>query len=193
MSTGIRTVLLSGSDACFSRMLAYELTRAGFAVADNGDSPDCALVDLDSAALPVGLPIVAYTRGNAPAPADLPVLRRPFAIETLLEALAQLERLEETEQAPAGGLHLDNAAHTVSRAGVRLKLMPAEYAVLRCLLEANGEPVPRQTLIAALPSGTSPSSNLAEVVVCTLRRKLEASFGIRPIRTVRGIGYRYTL
>ncbi len=193
MSADVRTVLLAGSDACFLRMLTYELTRAGYAVVGEWEHPDCALVDLDSAPLPDALPTVAYTRKNTPAPPDLPVLRRPFAIETLLDALAQLERLDPAESTVPGGLRLDEATHTVTQADVRLTLMPAEYAILRCLLEADGEPVSRRALIDAMPSGTTPTSNLAEVVVCTLRRKLEAGFGIRPIRTVRGIGYRYAL
>lgn len=188
-----RTVLLLGSDACFMRMLAYELTRAGFTVVGEHDQPDCALVDLDSAGLPVGLPAVAYSRRGNTAPEGVPVLIRPFAVEVLLDAIARLGHPGAAEQPSPGGLRLDDATHTVTRGGTRLALMPAEYAVLRCLLNADGESVSRAELIAALPSGSTPASNLAEVVICTLRRKLEASFDIRPIRTVRGIGYRYTL
>lgn len=188
-----RTVLLCGSDACFTRMLTYELTRAGFAVAGEHDQPDCALVDLDSAALPTGLPAVAYSRRGNTAPAGVPVLVRPFAVEALLDTLARLEHPEAAARPAPGGILLDDSTHTVTRGSARLALMPAEYAVLHRLLDAAGEPVSRAELIAVLPSGSTPASNLAEVVICTLRRKLEASFDIRPIRTVRGIGYRYTL
>ncbi|MBQ8398224.1 MAG: winged-helix domain-containing protein [Clostridia bacterium] len=188
-----RTVLLCGADACLTRMLVYELTLAGFTVAGEQDQPDCALVDLDSASLPTGLPAVAYSRRGSTAPEGVPVLVRPFAVEALLDALARLGHSEAAAQPTPGGLRLDDATHTVTRGGTRLALMPAEYAVLRRLLDAEGEPVSRTELIGVLPSGSTPTSNLAEVVICTLRRKLEASFDIRPIRTVRGIGYRYTL
>ena len=192
MTAAGRIVRLDGNDACFIRMLAYELTRAGFAVAAQGDRPDCALVDLDTAALPHDLPAVGYTRRGADLPSGCTILTRPFAIRTLLEALAALGQPDETAPTLPGGLLLDERTHTVMRDGIPLPLMPAEFAVLRTLLDANGEPVTRAALIDAMPSGTAPASNLTEVVICTLRRKLENSFGIRPIRTVRGIGYRFT-
>lgn len=193
MSAGRRVVLLCGGDVCFCRMLAYELTRAGYLIAGEHDQPDCAVVDLDSAPIPAGLPTAAYTRRGTAAPDGIPVLSRPFSMAALLNTLAQLEHPEPAEQSVPGGFGFDDASRTVSFDGTRIGLMPAEYAVLRCLCHAAGEPVSRAELIAALPSGSTPSSNLAEVVICTLRRKLEASFGIRPIRTVRGIGYRCTL
>ena len=190
-----RTVLLCGSDACFSRMLAFELRRAGFLIADDshpdGAQPDCAVVDLDSAAIPAGLPAVGYTRRGNTAPDGTPVLVRPFAIPTLLDILAQLDRPDLACASLVGGLRLDDDTRTVTHGGVRLALMPGEYALLSRLLDTPGEPVSRAALIAALPSGSAPTSNLAEVTICTLRRKLEASFGLRPIRTVRGVGYKY--
>jgi hypothetical protein len=192
MSAG-RIVRLDGSDACFIRMLTYELTRAGFTVAERGDRPDCALVDLDSADLPRDLPAIGYTRRMTDVPICDTVLTRPFAIETLLNALASLGQPDETAPPLPGGLLLDEHTHTVMRDGTTLQLMPAEFAVLRVLLEADGEPLSRAVLIDAMPSGTAPSSNLAEVVICTLRRKLEDAFGLRSIRTVRGVGYRFTL
>jgi len=186
-----RTVLLAGNDAGYLRMLAYELTRAGFTVADDSAAPDCALVDLDSAAPPPGLPAIGYTRNASPNTASCArVLTRPFAIPILLDALRGLgspdpQQVNRTQQIVLGD------AHTVTHCGRSLTLMPAEYAVLACLLRAGGEPVSRAALIAAMPSGSTPTSNLAEVTVCALRRKLETAFGLRAIRTVRGVGYRW--
>ncbi len=185
-----RTVLLCGSDAVFSRMLAYELSRAGYVVAGEGDIADCVLVDLDSVsttALPE-LPAIGYSRLGVAA-AGMVVLRRPFAIPTLLDALAHLAL--PGEEGAADLLRLDDASRTVSGRGARLTLMPGEYALLRALVEADGEAVSREALIAVLPAGSAPNSNLIEVLVCALRRRLEETFGLRPIRTVRGVGYRY--
>lgn len=187
--TNGRAVLLCGGDACFTRMLAYELTRAGYHVAAEAERADCAVADLDSgAAIPAGLPAVGYSRTGTASPGCTAVLARPFAIPALLDAI---EHAAQTGEPDAPGLHCDDASRTVTFGANRLTLMPAEYALLRRLLAADGEPVSRADLIAALPSGSAPASNLAEVTICTLRRKLEESFGIRPIRTVRGVGYRY--
>lgn len=186
------TVLICGGDTVFCRMLGYELRRAGYAVAGEGDAADCVLVDLDSVsttALP-DLPAVGYSR-NRDAAAEMPVLHRPFAVADLLEALAALSFGEGGQKPDADLIRLEDETRTAICRGVRLTLMPGEYALLRALIAAEGEPVSREALIAAMPAGSAPTSNLVEVLVCALRRRLEASFGLRPIRTVRGVGYRY--
>ena len=99
--------------------------------------------------------------------------------------------LEDENPTPQNRIRRDDSSRMLWLGTARLGLMPAEYALFCRLFDANGEPVSRAALIDALPSGNTPGSNLLEVTVCTLRRKLEDSFGIRPIRTVRGIGYRY--
>lgn len=176
-----RSVLLCGGDACFVRMLAYELTRAGCHVTEEGEPADCAVVDLDSGGpVSVGLPAVGYTRTGKTDPRYASVLARPFAIPALLDALGHLERSVEAGENDTHSLRRDDASRTVILGRSRLTLMPAEYALLCCLLDAGGQPVSRAGLIAALPSGNTPTSNLAEVTVCALRRKLEAAFGIRP-------------
>lgn len=189
-----RTILLVGDDACYLRMLAYELTRAGYAIADETSAPDCAVVDLERAEPPAGLPAIGYARADSRDDRNAAcavLLRRPFAIPDLLDALAGLDRPDPRHAAEARRLHLDDDARTVTHSGRRLALMPAEFALLRCLLDADGAPVSRAALIAAMPSGNTPASNLTEVTICALRRKLETAFGLRPIRTVRGVGYRW--
>ncbi len=187
-----RTVLLVGEDVCYLRMLAYALRCEGFCAEEReGGSADCAVVDLDSAAVPVGMPTVGYSRTGRTSPDCTVTLARPFAIPELVEALHDLDRPSPRTEQPTRGLLLDDNTRTAALGTVCLSLMPAEYALLRRLMRAEGEAVSRAELIEALPSGSQPSSNLAEVTVCTLRRKLENAFGIRPIRTVRGVGYRY--
>ncbi len=190
MST--RRVLLLGEDACYLRMLSFALAEAGFTVCEKQSTfPDCAVVDLDTASVPVGIPTVGYSRMGRESSDCAVVLTRPFAVSMLIHALSRLGEPGETAELSSRGLLLDPDVYTVAQGEKSLTLMPAEYALLCRLIEADGEAVSRMSLQEALPSAASRTSNLIEVTVCTLRRKLESTFGIRPIRTVRGIGYRY--
>ena len=187
-----RRVLLLGEDVCYLRMLSFALAEAGFLPCETPDDfPDCAVVDLDTAQAPVGIPTVGYSRTERESADCALLLVRPFAVSALIGALSRLEGKEEAAEAVSEGLFLDASAHQVFLGEKHLTLMPAEYALLSRLYAAEGEAVSRAELQEALPSGAPRTSNLVEVTVCTLRRKLENAFGIRSIRTVRGIGYRY--
>lgn len=74
-----------------------------------------------------------------------------------------------------------------------MKLSRTEAHILSTLEQANGEVVSRQSF--GIESESNLNSNVIEVMVCRLRKKLkEASayddHGTREIQTVRGIGYR---
>lgn len=185
------TLLLAVQDACLAGMLTHELSRAGYCVV-NGDtlpcSIDCAVVDLDTARPPEGLPYVGITRDPDAAEEDPSVLLRPFLVTALLSMLEQVRQTVPVDIPLT--LSCCDGDRTVRFGHARLPLMPAEYALFRALLEADGRAVSRRELIAVLPSGNQPASNLLEVTVCSLRKKLEDGLGIRPIRTVRGIGWR---
>lgn len=186
------TLLLVGHDPCFARMLSYELGRAGYCVVADGELPrsiDCAVVNLDTAVPPEGIPYVGCTRVPERVEGNPCVLLRPFLVSALISALEQVRQAAPADSTPLtlSCTDSDRCAHF---GHARLPLMPAEYALFKALLAANGRPVSRDTLTAALPSGKQPASNLLEVTVCSLRKKLEKAFGLRPIRTVRGIGWR---
>lgn len=77
-----------------------------------------------------------------------------------------------------------------------MKLTPTEAHILSTLEQANGEVVSRQSF--GIESEFNQNTNVLEVMVCRLRKKLkEASayddHGTREIQTVRGIGYRLVL
>ena len=184
-------LLLAVQDACLAGMLTHELTRAGYCVVTDSALPcaiDCAVVDLDTAHPPEGIPYVGITRDPDAAEGNRLVLLRPFLITALLSALEQARQTVPVD-APLT-LSCRDSDRSAHFGHARLPLMPAEYALFRTLLEARGRAVSREELTAVLPSGRQPASNLLEVTVCSLRKKLEDSFGIRPIRTVRGIGWR---
>jgi two-component system response regulator QseB len=82
---------------------------------------------------------------------------------------------------------LDPATREVRRRGERVMLSPREFALLQALLEHPGRILSRAQLEERLYGwGEEVESNVVEVHVHTLRRKLGADF----IRNVRGVGYR---
>ncbi|MEE1787028.1 response regulator transcription factor [Streptomyces sp. SP17BM10] len=118
-------------------------------------------------------------------------LVKPFAVPELVARVRNLCR-RATAPRPSvvrcGGLEVDSARRTVHRDGVLLTLTVKEFAVLEILSTRPGEAVRRTELIERCwDELTEPNSNVVEVLVSQLRRKL----GDPPlIHTVRGIGYR---
>ncbi|HEY6887617.1 MAG TPA: winged helix-turn-helix domain-containing protein, partial [Solirubrobacter sp.] len=84
---------------------------------------------------------------------------------------------------------LDAGDRTVDVEGLRVRLSPLEFGVLEALHERAGRPVSRVDLLATVwGTDYTGGSNVVDVVVRALRRKLDASAG--RIETVRGVGYR---
>jgi two-component system, OmpR family, response regulator len=114
-------------------------------------------------------------------------LTTPFPVEELVSRL----RLRVQDQLSvdrtvlrAGVVTVDTALGLVSVAGRLVTLSPTEYALLVALAGEAGQPVSQDRLAAAV-WGQPRSSNVVEVYVGYLRRKL----GADRIRTVRGAGY----
>ena len=70
-----------------------------------------------------------------------------------------------------------------------LHLTPSEYAVLELLLTRRGRVTSQQQILDRLDRGAGISSNVVEVLVSTLRRKLDGSVPAGFIQTRRGHGY----
>jgi DNA-binding response OmpR family regulator len=120
-------------------------------------------------------------------------LVKPFALEELVVRVRSLAR-RKSEMHPHvlrnAGVEADLARHQVRRDGVLLSLAPREFAVLERLLVAGDRVVTRTELIESCwDEMADPVSNVVDVVVARLRRKL----GDPPlIHTVRGVGFRLT-
>jgi two-component system OmpR family response regulator len=122
-------------------------------------------------------------------------LVKPFDFGEMLARLRALTRRGPSER-PAvveiGDLHIDPAAHTVTRGGREIELTPREFALLLFLARRAGEVVPRTELLEHVwDEAEEGSTNVVDVYVGYLRKKLERPFGRRRrlIRTVRGIGF----
>jgi len=118
---------------------------------------------------------------------------KPFDFGELLARLRALVR-RAPAQRPArlevGDLVVDPATHEVTRAGVAVELTAREFAVLEFLARHAGEAITRASLLDHVwDENFAGSTNIVDVYVGYLRRKLEQPFDRPLIRTIRGVGY----
>lgn len=118
---------------------------------------------------------------------------KPFAFEELLarvEALARRPRALARPALHVADLEVDQSTREVRRAGELIELTPKEYAVLEYLARHAGRVMSR-TLITEYVWGYhfDPGTNIVDVVITHLRKKVDAPFERKLISTVRGVGY----
>jgi two-component system, OmpR family, response regulator PhoP len=93
-----------------------------------------------------------------------------------------------------GPLAIDFAAQTARVGELPMELTAFEYRVLEYLVRERARVVSKQELSDYLyPHDEDRDSNVLEVLVGRLRRKLDPDGTLAPIETVRGRGYRFTL
>ena len=93
-----------------------------------------------------------------------------------------------------GPISIDVSAQAVKLAGEPLELTAFEYRMLEYLVRERARIVTKQELSDYLyPHGEDRDSNVLEVMIGRLRRKLDPEGTLTPIETVRGRGYRFTL
>jgi two-component system, OmpR family, response regulator len=210
-------VLVVEDDENLRVAIAGSLRAAGFAVDTAGDLPgadealtvneyDCAVFDR---MLPSGdalryvekrhlsVPVLFLTARDAVADriAGLEFgddyLVKPFATEELEARVRRLCRRVASGLPPVlrcGDLEVSSGRHEVRRAGVLLTLTSKEFDVLHHLVARQRTPVGRTELIREVwDPFVDPASNVLDVVITQLRRKLRNP---PMIHTVRGIGYR---
>ena len=121
-------------------------------------------------------------------------LTKPFAFEEFLARVRALLRRGAVQTAPAlrlADLTLDPATREVARGGRRISLTAREYALLDYFLRNVGRVLTRP-MIAQHVWGLDfdPESNVVDVYVGYLRRKIDGEGERRLVHTVRGAGYR---
>ncbi|MCW5825525.1 MAG: response regulator transcription factor [Gemmatimonadaceae bacterium] len=118
---------------------------------------------------------------------------KPFAFEELLarvEALARRPRAIVSPKLTVADLEVDLDAREVRRAGEPIELTPKEFLVLEYLARHAGRVLSR-TLITEYAWGYhfDPGTNIVDVVINHLRKKIDAPHEKKLIHTVRGVGY----
>ncbi|HEY6109523.1 MAG TPA: response regulator transcription factor [Gemmatimonadales bacterium] len=118
---------------------------------------------------------------------------KPFALEELLARVEALGRRPKALAPPllrVGDLVLDTGSREVRRGDRLIELTPKEYAVLEYLVRHRGRVMPR-TLITeyAWDYHFDPGTNIVDVVITRLRKKIDPAREPRLIHTVRGVGY----
>jgi two-component system response regulator PhoP len=124
-------------------------------------------------------------------------LTKPFQMEELLARVkALIRRAAGTafQTVECGPLRIDLAAQKVSVNGVDVDLTPYEYRLLEYLVTHRNKVVSKAELSDVLyPHDEDRDSNVLEVLVGRLRRKLDPEGALSPIETLRGRGYRFVL
>jgi two-component system copper resistance phosphate regulon response regulator CusR len=118
---------------------------------------------------------------------------KPFAFEELLARVEALARRPAAMAAPlmqVADLTLDVDTREVRRGKTLIELTPKEYTVLEYLMRHHGRVMSR-TLITEYAWGYhfDPGTNIVDVVINHLRKKIDADHEKKLISTVRGVGY----
>jgi len=146
------------------------------------------------------LPVVMVTGGNLAeervrllnAGAD-DSLAKPFAFAELAARIrAVLRRGNRPARAvlKIADLEVDRVAHAVTRAGQAIELSPKEFALLEFLMRNQGQPVTRSAIVEQVwKLHFDTMTNVVDVYINYLRRKIDSGFDRPLIRTIRGVGY----
>src|SRR5262245_32793671 len=121
-------------------------------------------------------------------------LVKPFAFVELVARVEALARRSETVVKETvlrvGDLELDLVARTAGRAGRPIELLPREFQVLEYLVRNQDQVVPRAMLLQHVwDLHFDPTTNIIDVYVGRVRRKIDSQQAYPLIHTVRGIGY----
>jgi DNA-binding response OmpR family regulator len=120
-------------------------------------------------------------------------LVKPFELKELLARLRALarRRTAKTATLQIANLSLDPRTHVVMRSDTLIKLTAKEYAVLECLMREPNRVFTRTEIAESIWNyDVYNQSNVVDVYIRNLRRKIDDPFDLKLIHTVRGAGYR---
>jgi DNA-binding response OmpR family regulator len=122
-------------------------------------------------------------------------LTKPFAFRELLARVRALARRRGTplpETLRVSDLEVDLNGHRVRRAGKPIELTAKEFSLLEFFVLHHGQVVDRAAITAHVwDENHDPFTNVLEVLVRRLRRKIDDDYPDKLIQTVRGAGYRF--
>ncbi len=121
-------------------------------------------------------------------------LAKPFAFLELRSRIHALIRRSKQEGSPVlavGDLEVDPIKHKITRAGKPVTLTPKEFAILELLMRHKDEVVSRTMITEHVWDYNFESmSNVVDVFVASLRRKIDKDAKIKLVHTVHGVGYK---
>jgi len=121
-------------------------------------------------------------------------LTKPFAFSELLARIEVLLRrsnaAEDRRELSIADLRLDLRTRRAERGGQPIALQPREFRLLEYLVRHQGQVVTRTMLLEAVwDYYFDPQTNVIDVQISRLRRKIDKGFSPQLLHTVRGIGY----
>src|SRR5262245_3850115 len=120
-------------------------------------------------------------------------LTKPFSMAELslrVKALLRRGSVTQIDEIRVGDLEMNRLTRQVRRAGKRLDLSPKEYSLLEYLLLHAGRTLSRSMIVEKVwDQSFEGFTNIVDVYVGHLRRKVDEGFDTKLIRTIRGIGY----
>jgi len=122
-------------------------------------------------------------------------LGKPFEFDELLARVRALLRRGEATEArhlTCDDLELDLYTHEATRNGERITLTNRQFALLHCLMRNENRVLSRSQLAQKVwDTNHEPTSNVIDVSISALRRKIDRGFGRPLIHTIKGAGYRF--
>jgi DNA-binding response OmpR family regulator len=119
-------------------------------------------------------------------------LSKPFNFGELLarvNALIRRDRMHKTKVIIIGDLSIDPGARRVERAGKEISLTEREFTLLEALASHEGQVLTREAIQERVWLDEDSYSNTVDVYIGTLRKKIDAGFDEKLIKTVHGVGY----
>lgn len=121
-------------------------------------------------------------------------LSKPFSLVVLVARIRALLRRKGQSSSrilEIAGIQLDTARRTVKRQGQPIELTPREFALLEYLMLNQNQVLTKAAILGHVwDSSVMSDENVIEVYIGYLRKKVDAPFGRKSIRTVRGVGYK---
>jgi two-component system OmpR family response regulator len=123
-------------------------------------------------------------------------LPKPFAFSELLARIEALQRRgtpsaqDVTTSLDCADLHMDLLTRRVERGGVRIDVQPREFRLLELLLRNKGQVVTRTMMLEEVwDYHFDPGTNVIDVHISRLRKKIDEGSDTPLLHTVRGVGY----
>jgi DNA-binding response OmpR family regulator len=124
-------------------------------------------------------------------------MTKPFAFEELLARIETLMRRRggelkpESKELQVANLILNGATHEVRRGDVVIELTPKEFALLEFFMRMPGKMLSRTRILEQVWGySADPLTNVVDVYIRQLRRKIDDDHDLKLLKTVRGFGYK---